>query len=134
MLYTSKQFWNKLDRITRKPQTEKLTKAFVALLKEAYENDLTFIALCKPLPDGDAEQLLYKGFGKTDAMIYFTSLTHAAKQLRLTPGYERYEMFVRASIDYIIGAPDISALIFNPVTENEYVIPKYLLTFAKPSE
>lgn len=134
---TSEQLWKRLNNIANKKQTSKTTMEFVKTLVQGYCEELEILILgVKDARDPDkVNQLcLMNDEGKKE-MIYFTSKKHGETcnmKLPIGSTYLSECMSVNLCdvINNAIEKPEIDYIIFNPGSNNSYVIPVPMLIIA----
>lgn len=112
---TDRQFWAKLDEISRKKKDDIL--AVCKLIRKAYDEDLSIICGCIHTTP-DVVHQLYKNIDESNPdqpgnrfMLCYTSMRIACKDDMLTEPVER--LLVRAVVDNALNKKVIGGLVFN---------------------
>lgn len=133
---TNEQFRKKLDRLTEKKQTLKSAHEFLEILTKGYAQKLNILIYgVGNRDDNDGVNQVCAMYDGKKAMLYLTDRKHEIKGSIASPAVSMYqpECWEVNVCDAINNAPEkdeVTALIFNPQTNNTYVIPKMMLALA----
>lgn len=133
---TDEVFWKKLDSIAEKTMSIDIMSEFLEVLAEGYSQDLK-IPVMGVYTDKDKD--LFKQNCIIDngekIMLYFTDQKYVEacmKKIKTPAGSEFKPEYIpayaRDVIDNAIEQDEVKAIVFNYGSENQFVIPKLLLT------
>ena len=115
---TDEELWDKLDKAAFLPDRKQAKEAVVALLQQAYEEDLTLIGAAVPNPeDPTLFDPMCISLGRRVFFTVFTQVAHS--QVFYREGLDAYDsdlmtLGCRSLLDSVFDEKDVHGLAFNP--------------------
>ena len=129
---TTKQFWEKIDKLASQPCSVARDMEFMVMLKQAYEENLGVIIGCFSKPG--YPDMVFQSYMEVDGMRFmmcYTSKMHANNEWR---GGKWEQVQLRDIMNNMFNKSVIGGLVFNPENENMVIVPKELCQEFMPGE